>query len=188
MSMYKQMKESFQNGYKERSDLYKSRIVAWKDAPPVSRIDKPTNIARARELGYRAKDGIILARVRVKGGTKKRDAFGGGRKPSKSGRFFAPGKSTQSIAEERAARRFSNCEVLSSYFVGSAGSDRFFEIIMVDRNSPSIASDRHYNAVITQHGRAYRGITYSGRSHRGIAMKGYGTIKRRPSKRGNLRS
>lgn len=188
MSMYKEMKNSFEREYKERDQLYKSRIVAWRTEPPVKRVDKPTNITRARELGYKAKPGVMVARVRVKGGKKKRDTAGGGRKPSKSGRYFSPSKSVQSIAEDRAARRFSNTEVLNSYFVGSAGSDKFYEVILLDRSSPSVMADRQYVGVISQRGRSYRGLTYSGRTHRGLAVKGYGTIKRRPSKRGNLRS
>jgi len=188
MSMYKEMKGSFQAGYKERSDLYKQRMVSWRADPPVKRIDGPTNITRARELGYRAKQGVLVARVRVKGGKKKRDTVGGGRKPSKSGRFFSPGKSTQAIAEERAVRRFSNCEVLNSYFVGDAGSERFYEVILLDRSSPSILHDSVFKGIVMQKGRAYRGLTLKGRKHRGIWVKGYGTIKRRPSKRGNLRS
>ncbi len=187
MSMYNQMKKSFTQGYRERSQLYKIRMAGWRAEPPVTRVDGPTNIARARELGYKAKTGVMIARVRVKGGKKKRDTFGGGRKPSKSGRFFAQAKSLQSIAEERAARRFSNTEVLNSYFVGAAGSDRFFEVILLDRNSPSVMADRQYASVLTQKGRAYRGLTRSGRKHRGVAIKGYGTVKNRPSRRGNIR-
>ncbi len=186
--MYKQMKSSFVSEYKERSPIYKARITMWRADPPVNRIPGPTNIARARELGYKAKEGVLVARVRVIGGKKKRDTVGGGRKPSKSGRFFSPSKSIQSIAEERAARRFSNTEVLNSYFIGQAGSDWFYEVILLDRNAPQVASDPQYAGLLAQRGRAYRGLTYSGRTHRGIAAKGYGTLKRRPSKKANLRS
>jgi large subunit ribosomal protein L15e len=188
MSMYKAMKKSFATEYKERPTIYKNRLIQWRAEPPVYRVDKPTNIARAREVGYKAKPGVIVVRVKVKGGTKKRVTAGGGRKPSKSGRYFSRSKSLQSIAEERAARKFSNCEVLNSYFVGASGSDKFFEIILLDRASPVIKSDPNYMQVIAQQGRAFRGMTHSGRKHRGLANKGYGTIKRRPSKRSNLRS
>ncbi len=186
--MYKEMKTSFINEYKQRNEIYRNRITQWRSEQPVKRIEKPTNIARARELGYKAKTGVLVVRVRVKGGKKKRDTVGGGRKPSKSGRFFSMTKSLQAIAEERAARRYSNCEVLNSYFIGDAGSDKFFEIILIDRNAPQILADPEYKRIIAQKGRAYRGLTYVGRRHRGIAIKGYGTIKRRPSKRANLRS
>lgn len=186
--MYKAMKTSFISEYKQRNEIYRNRITQWRAESPIKRIERPTNIARARELGYKAKSGVIMVRVRIKGGKRKRDTAGGGRKPSKSGRYFSMSKSLQAIAEERAARRYSNCEVVNSYFIGDAGSDKFFEIILIDRNSPQIRSDPEYKGIIEQKGRAYRGLTYMGRRHRGIANKGYGTIKRRPSKRANLRS
>ena len=187
MGMYKQMQETFINEYKERSPEYKARIVQWNAQPPVVRVEKPTNVARARTLGYKAKEGILVARVRVLGGKKKRPMFSGGRKPSKSGRFFSRQKSVQSIAEERAGRRFTNCEVLNSYFVGEAGANKFYEVILLERANPAIANDPQYRNILAQRNRAERGLTHSGRKHRGIAQRGYGTVRNRPSVRANYR-
>lgn len=187
MSFYKEMKQTFVSEYKERAPQYKERIVRWSSEAPITRIDKPTNIARARELGYKAKPGVLMARVRVVGGKKKREMPAGGRKPSKAGRFFSRDKSSQSIAEERAGKRFTNCEVLNSYFVGEAGSNKFFEIILLEKANPVILSDPQYRAVAMQSNRVERGLTHSGRKHRGLAFKGYGTISHRPSKRSNIR-
>jgi large subunit ribosomal protein L15e len=179
------MKEAFQKEYKQRSDIYKARITQWNAGSSITRINKPTNITRARELGYKAKEGILMARVKVRGGKSKREAPDGGRKPSKSGRFFSRAKSLQAIAEERAATRFSNCEVLNSYFIGAAGTDKFYEIILLDRSNKAIQNSPQYKSILAQRGRAYRGMTHQGRKHRGLAHKGYGTIKLRPSKRTN---
>ena len=187
MSMYKSMKSTFVSEYKTRPDAYKQRLVEWTTQPPVTKVDGPTNIARARELGYKAKEGVIIIRVQVKGGKKKRARNWGGRKPSKSGRFFSRAKSVQAIAEERAARKFINCEVLNSYFVGSAGSRKFYEVIMLDRAVPAIKSDRIYHNIIAQRARAFRGLTSVGKKHRGIAIKSFGTVKARPSVRENIR-
>ena len=182
------MKQSFQQEYRERAPIYKERIVKWSAEPPVVRVPGPTNIARARELGYKAKQGVVIARVRVLGGKKKRVANSGGRKPSKAGRYFSRQKSTQAIAEERAGRKFSNCEVLNSYFVGEAGADKFYEVILVERGNPVIQSDRNLSAILVQRERAERGLTREGRKHRGIMNKGFGTARFRPSKRANNRS
>jgi large subunit ribosomal protein L15e len=182
MSMYKSMKSTFIQEYKTRPDVYKNRLVEWGLQSPIVKVDKPTNIARARELGYRAKPGVIIVRVKMKGGKKKRERNWGGRKPSKSGRFFARVKSMQAIAEERAATKFRNCEVLNSYFVGSAGSRRYYEVILLDRASSSIKSDPIYKNIIEQKARAFRGLTSAGRKHRGIAKHSYGTGKLGSSK------
>ncbi|MCL4381396.1 50S ribosomal protein L15e [Candidatus Marsarchaeota archaeon] len=168
MGAYKEIRDTFIREYKEKPVEYKNRIVKWRSEPPIERIDKPTNIPRARKLGYKAKEGIIMARVKVKGGGKKRATVGGGRKPSKSGRYFTRAKSLQSIAEERASKKFSNCEVLNSYFVGKAGSDSFYEIIMLERDNAAIQNDLTYSNVIGKKGRAFRALTKSGRKHRGL--------------------
>ena len=181
--MYKAMKSTLEQEYKTRPEIYKKRLVEWGAQSPVVRSENPTNIARARELGYKAKEGVIIARVMVKGGSKKRRAPRGGRKPSKSGRFFPRVKSLQAIAEERAARKFQNFEVLNSYFVGAAGSRKFYEVILLDRASSAINADPVYKNVIMHKARAFRGLTASGRKHRGIATQTSGTIKSRPSRR-----
>jgi large subunit ribosomal protein L15e len=183
MGMYKHIEKRFQEEYKERSDVLKRRITEWRDGPAVARVERPTNLARARRLGYKAKQGVIIARVKVERGMRKRLKPRGGRKPSKSGRFYAYRKSSQAVAEERASRRFSNCEVLNSYFIGEDGKYRFFETILLDRSSPAVMSDSQYAGVISMKGRAYRGLTNAGLKHRGMARRSFGTIKNRPSVR-----
>lgn len=169
MGAYKEMKRTFAREYKERSSEYSQRLFAWRAEPSLVRIDKPTNIARARELGYKAKQGVLVARARVRGGAKKRKHQDGGRKPSKSGRFFTRAKSMQAIAEERAARKFSNYEVLNSYFVGHAGTDSFYEIILLNASDPAISHDASYRGVVASRGRAFKGLTRQGKVHRGLA-------------------
>ena len=68
MGAYKQINEIFQKEYKERGAILKSKLVDWRATSPIIRVDKPTNLARARELGYKAKQGVIVARVRVNKG------------------------------------------------------------------------------------------------------------------------
>jgi large subunit ribosomal protein L15e len=181
VSMYKQMKHTMQSEYKERSEPYKLRIIKWNSEQPITRIDKPTNVARARELGYKAKEGVVMVRVMLHGGSRKRKHAAGGRKPSKSGRYFTNSKSLRAIAEERAARKFTNCEALNSYFVGSAGSKTFFEVILLDKNHPAILSDPQLNGVAKQNGRAFRGLSSIGKRHRGLSRKRFGAHKIRPS-------
>ena len=189
VGLYKEMKSTFAAEYSGRLPVYKQRLAQWNSDAPIVRLEKPTNIARARELGYKAKQGVVVARVRIRGGASKRPAFSGGRKPSKSGRYFFRAKSMQAISEERAARRFTNCEVLNSYFAGASGSNLFYEILLIERGNPSVASDPLYSQVLSQRNRVFRGLTRSGRKHRGVAIKGFGTIhNNRPSVRSNVRN
>ena len=88
MGSYKYITETFQKEYKEKSPLYKERIMKWRREGPVVKIEKPTVISRARTLGYKAKKGIIVVRARVRKGNRKTPNPIRGRKPSHSGRFF----------------------------------------------------------------------------------------------------
>ncbi len=181
MNSYKYINKTFRSEYKERSQGLKQRIAAWRRQSPVERVQKPTNIARARELGYKAKQGVVVARVRVKRGLSHRGKIVAGRKPSKEGRYYAFRKSLQAVAEERAAAKFTNCEVLNSYYVGEDGDYKFFEVVLLDAAHPGIMGDPNYSGIVAQRGRAARGLTSAGRKHRGMANKGFGTSWNRPS-------
>ncbi|MGC8662677.1 MAG: 50S ribosomal protein L15e [Candidatus Micrarchaeia archaeon] len=187
MGMVKYVKETFRQEYAERSSILRERISTWRKAGGVVRVTRPTNPVRARELGYKAKQGVIVARVKIRKGLRKREKPMGGRKPSKNARFYAYRKSHQSMAEERANRKFSNTEVLNSYYVGEDGNYSFYEVILIDRSNPSILNDRIYSKILQQKGRVYKGLTSSGRKHRGLLHKGFGTNKSRPSVRSNIR-
>ena len=171
MGAYKQISSTFRDEYSERGDIVKSRLVAWRAEAPIVRIQRPTNLARARQLGYKAKQGVVVARIRVRKGLSKREKAPKGRKPSKSGRFFANEKSMQAIAEERAGRKFINCEVLNSYYVGEDGTFKFFEAILLDKEHPAIKADKLYTDVTSRKSRAFRALTSSGRRHRDSIQK-----------------
>ncbi|MDE1767825.1 MAG: 50S ribosomal protein L15e [Candidatus Micrarchaeota archaeon] len=166
MGAYRHITSTFKSEYKERGDILKSRLVTWRSEPSVLRVEHPTNLARARELGYKAKQGVIVARIRIRKGLRKRAKPRGGRKPSKAGRFFAREASFQAIAEQRAASKFANCEVLNSYYVGEDGSFKFFEAILLDRNHPSVMNDKLYAQAASRKNKAYRALTSAGRKHR----------------------
>jgi len=150
--------------------IQKERLIQWRKECVVKRIDKPTKIRRARALGYKAKQGFIVVRVRIRKGKRKRPKFKGGRVPKKMGRFFPAGKSNQLIAEERAARKFPNLEVLNSYQVGEDGQYEWFEVILLDPKNPNIAKDKERNWICEpQHkGRVFRGLTSAGKKIRGL--------------------
>ncbi len=110
--------------------LRQERLKAWRQESTVQRIERPTRLDRARALGYKAKQGIIVARVKVRRGGRKKSRYERNRKTSKMGvNSISMGKSIQRIAEERAGRRFRNMEVLNSYWVAEDGKQKFYEVI-----------------------------------------------------------
>ncbi|MEM2588277.1 MAG: 50S ribosomal protein L15e [Candidatus Bathyarchaeia archaeon] len=167
-------------------ELMRQRLIDWRRQPAVVRIEKPTRLDRARKLGYKAKQGFIVVRVRVRRGGLRKQRPRSGRRPKRMGvRKYKPAKSLRLIAEERAARKFPNLEVLNSYWVGEDGRFKWFEVIMVDPSHPAIKSDKDVNWICQkQHrGRVFRGLTSAGKKVRGLRKKGRGAEKARPSKK-----
>ncbi len=199
MSSTKYIQETFEKEYSGKKDkdynykeLNRERLLSFRNEEhAVIKIDKPTNIARAKKLGYKAKEGIIMCRVRIRKGGGKHDRPNAGRKPKRMGvTTLTRRKSIQAIAELRASEKFSNCEVLNSYFIGQDGQHKYFEIILVDVRHPAIIADRDLNWIIDskQRGRAERGLTSAAKKSRGLLHKGKGTEKIRPSQRAHDRT
>jgi len=167
-------------------ELMWQRAVEWRKQPTVHRIERPTRLDRARRLGYKAKQGFVVARVRVRRGGLRKIRPRAGRRPKRMGVVkYKPAKSMRLIAEERAARKFPNLEVLNSYWVWEDGRFKWFEVIMVDPSHPAIKSDKNINWICEEvhHGRAFRGLTSAGKEVRGLHHKGRGAEKVRPSRR-----
>ena len=132
----------------------------WRRGLVVERLDGPSKLGRARSLGYKAKQGYAVVRVRIRKGGRKRRTIRKGRHPTKSGLVrFTTSMSKQAIAEGRASKKFPNLEVLNSYYVAEDGRNIYFEIIMVDPSHPVIKSDRRISWISGQRGRSYRGLT-----------------------------
>ncbi|MBU0980911.1 MAG: 50S ribosomal protein L15e [Nanoarchaeota archaeon] len=186
MGMYKYIRAAWKKP--KTLEFYKERLIKWRREPVTIRIDRPTRLDRARSLGYRAKPGIFIVRQRIMRGGRMRPKIRAGRRPKHFRHHMVLGKSYQWIAEERAGRKFVNCEVLNSYEVAKDGIYFWFEIIMVDKAHPAIMKDRTLKWISqpNQTGRVYRGKTASGRRSRGILThKGKGAEKLRPSLRAN---
>lgn len=120
--------------------MVKGRKMQWRREETVTRVEKPTRTDRARSVGYKAKLGYIVARVKIGKGGRRREYYGRrGRKPSKMGLVhFTHGKSLQKISEEKAQRKFINANVLGSYLVGEDGKHKWFEVVLVDSAHPNI--------------------------------------------------
>lgn len=124
-------------------DLMRERVIVWRRQPTIVRIVKPTRIDRARRLGYKAKKGFVVVRARVRRGGRRKPRPKMGRRQKRMGvKKYTPAKSIKLIAEERVARKYPNLEVIGSYWVWEDGVSKWFEVVLVDPNSPSIKSDK----------------------------------------------
>lgn len=174
----------------DHKEAYRLRMVEWRSAGTVERLPSPTKIARARALGYKAKAGFVILRVRVKRGDLHKEKIMGGRRPRRYGyNKLTHGKSEKWIAEERAQKRYPNLVTLNSYYLAEDGKYKFYEVLLVDPANPTIKNDKNLSWTISNkhRGRVYRGLTASGKKARGLSGKGKGSEKSRPSIRSNGR-
>jgi large subunit ribosomal protein L15e len=160
------------------------RKQEWREQGAIERIERPTRLDRARELGYKAKQGVVVARVSVRKGTARKQRPNKGRRSKRMGvNRIGRRKNLQRIAEERSSRKYRNLRVLNSYWVGEDGSQKWFEVILLDPHHPAIENDDDLNWICddSQKGRAFRGTTSAGTQGRGLTEKGTGTEHTRPS-------
>lgn len=188
-SMYAYVREAWKRPSEtEVKALLWNRMQQWRREGSVVRVERPTRIDRARNLGYKAKQGIVMVRVKVRRGGRRKSRYVRARRSIRMGvNRITAGKSLQRIAEERASRRYPNMEALNSYWVGQDGRQKWYEVIMVDGNHPAIKSDSQlaWMSDPVHRGRAERGKTSAGMKGRGMGTRGKGTEKTRPSIRSN---
>ena len=181
MNLYSSIRELWKRPKDSMKDLVQERLIEWRQGNVVVRIERPTRIDRARSLGYKAKQGYVIVRVRVKRGKRQRPLIKKGRRSKHKRRKKIVGKSYQWIAEERASKKYPNCEVLNSYKIGEDGKHHFYEVILLDR--VIVSKYRNMKWVKNNNRRVYRGLTSAGKKSRGLTGKGKGYEKIRPSLR-----
>ena len=135
MGAYKYMRQSYQKTFATKNPVMRNRLIAWHKEHTLVRVDTPTNIIRARSLGYKATKDFIIVRVRISKGKRVRRRADLGRKPGKNRKEVNPGAPLGYYAEVKASRKFNNLEVVGVYFVGMTGTDKYFEVIMKNCNS-----------------------------------------------------
>ena len=129
--------------WKENSPELRDRVITWRKQDAVTRIEKPSRILRARRLGYKAKQGIIVVRMRVGTGGMRRKRPTGGRRPKHLGvtRIKAAVNMKQ-VAERRVLERYPHMALLGSYFIYKDGMHYWYEVILADRSHPRITKDK----------------------------------------------
>src|SRR3989344_775780 len=171
--MYHHLRQAWK---KPDKTIFRQRAVEWRASNAIVQVKKPLRLDKARALGYKAKKGFIVYRVRVKRGGRKRTRRGvKGRKSRKQTNRKTLKMSYQWVAEIRASKKHSNLETLNSYWIGKDGKYYYFEVIMVDSEMPEIKNDRTINWIAKREntGRAERGLTSAAKKSRGLRSKSH---------------
>ena len=120
----------------------RQRAVQWRRENAVIRVERPSRIERARRLGYKAKQGIIVVRMRVGTGGMRKQRPRGGRRPKHLGvTKIKADVDMRTVAENRVLERYPNMSLLGSYFVYKDGIHYWFEVILADAAHPRISKD-----------------------------------------------
>lgn len=162
--------------------VLRERMVEWRKSDVFTKVEKPLRLDRARALGYKAKKGFVVIRIRLKRGGHKRPRPNKGRRSKRLHTRKNLKMSYQWIAEQRVERKYKNLVVLNSYQVGKDGINYFFEVICVDPQRPEIQNDKTMKWLCkgTNKKRSMRGVTSAGKKSRGLRSKSP-TNKNRPS-------
>jgi len=185
MGITKYLKQSWQNPDEK---VMRERMTAWRAGDAVVKIEKPSRLDRARSLGYKAKKGVIVARVKVVRGGHKRMRPKKGRRTKRMHIRKNLTLNYKEIAEMRASKKFRNLMVLNSYNIGKDGKYYFSEVILIDPAKPEIKSDKQLSKfALSPKGRAFRGLTSAGKKARGMRNSRIKSPKVFPSLRSNKR-
>ena len=141
--MHSYMTQTWLKMWKENSDELKSKAIGWRTEPTINRIERPSRLDRARRLGYKAKQGIVVIRIRVGRGGMRKQRPVAGRRPKHLGVVhIKQGISMRKVAERRVNEKFPNLEVLGSYYLHKDGMNLWYEVILADPAHPAISKDK----------------------------------------------
>ncbi|CAL9168267.1 hypothetical protein C4D60_Mb09t22310 [Musa balbisiana] len=177
---------------KKQSDVMRflQRVRCWeyRQLPSIVRVTRPTRPDKARRLGYKAKQGYVIYRVRVRRGGRKRPVPKGivyGKPKHQGITQLKFQRNKRSVAEERAGRKLGGLRVVNSYWVNEDSTYKYYEIILIDPAHSAIRNDPRINWIckgVHKH-RELRGLTSAGKKYRGLRGKGHLHHKARPSRR-----
>ena len=191
MGAYKYLEELWKKKQSEvMRFVFRLRTWEYRQQPSIVRLNRPSRPDKARRLGFKAKQGYVVYRVKVRAGGRKRPNAKGivyGKVVNQGINKIKQKRSIRTIAEGRIGKHCGNLRILNSYWIAQDATYKYFEVILVDPSHKAIRNDPRINwicAGVHKH-RESRGLTTAGKKHRGLRTKGRVDNKLRPSIRAN---
>ena len=131
MGASKYIRKNEKSIYKNKERV-KQLLAESRKGSILERVERPSKLFRAKELGYRAKPGYVVIRARISKGGFRRPRINHARRPSKAGIFYNLNISKQKIAEGRVMRAYRNMRLLGSYFLVDDGQSSWYEVLIMD--------------------------------------------------------
>ena len=80
-SVYRYISEAWNRPYDgEIKEINRQRLIEWRHGPTFVKVERPLRLDRARALGYKAKQGYIVVRAKVRMGSMIKRAIRKGRR------------------------------------------------------------------------------------------------------------
>lgn len=165
-SAYKFIREAWKKPYNLND--WTKRLIEFRQGDAAVKVDKPLRIDRAHALGYKAKKGYVVLRIRLLRGGRTRGGVVRGRRSKRRTIRKTLMMNYKGVAEQRAERKFPNLVALNSYWIAQDGLYAWYEVIMVDPNLPEIKNDSQMRWILKRKKRATRGLTSTHRKSRGL--------------------
>lgn len=141
--MYRYVGQTWRKMWKTNADELRAKAIIWRAEPTFIRIEKPSRLDRARRLGYKAKQGIVVIRTRVGRGGMRKQRPTSGRRPKHLGVVhIKQSDNMRIVAERRVNEKYPNLEVMGSYYLHKDGKNIWYEVILVDAAHPAISKDK----------------------------------------------
>ncbi len=135
--------------WKENSPELRAKAIEWRKQNALVRVSRPSRIQKARRLGYKAKQGIVVIRMRVGRGNMRKQRPVAGRRPKHLGVVrIKPALSMQRVAERRVLEKHPNMELLGSYYLYQDGMYLWYEVILADPSHPRIFKDKEIRGIL----------------------------------------
>ena len=118
---------------KNNYSAIRGRTIAFRKANTIVRIDRPSRLDRAKALGYKSKQGVVVVRIKVSRGGMRRQRPKAGRRPKHLGvTKMKANVSTKQTAQRRVKERYPNLILLNSSLslCNFSSKDVFFKSII----------------------------------------------------------
>ena len=130
--MHQYVAQTWRKMWKDNADELRAKAIIWRTEPTIKRIEKPSRLDRARVLGYKAKQGIVVIRTKVGRGGMRKQRPVSGRRPKHLGVVhIKQSDNMRIVAERRVNERYPNLEVMGSYYLYKDGKNIWYEVILL---------------------------------------------------------
>ena len=149
--MMKQISNTWQKIMKNNYSAIRGRTIALRKENTIVRVDRPSRLDRAKALGYKSKQGVVVVRIKVSRGGMRRQRPKSGRRPKHLGvTKMKANVSTKQTAQRRVKERYPNLILLNSYFLYQDCKHIWHEVILIDPSHHSIQNDGDYKQLFNK--------------------------------------